>query len=161
MKHLSWIIIALVLCGCISVNLPNAGGHKANAIWLEAPRSPFEEIKSDTADRAWLSSKNGNTISFLSDCNNPVDPPLQQIESDSLNVLANLKIISSKNINYSGREALETTAAGQVDGVNVKMKLLTNKKNNCSYSLIYGGVTEKFDSELKFFDNFIKGFKAP
>lgn len=165
MKNHSMFFILLIflssLMACVSVNLPTASGQKASDVVLAIPPKPFAEIKSKNADRAWLSEKFGNTISYISDCNNPVDPPVQQIESETLAVLNDLKIHSSKVVSYNLREASDTLAQGEVDGVKVKMRLVTFKKNNCSYSLVYGGVVEKFDEEVKFFESFLKNFKAP
>jgi hypothetical protein len=152
---------AAVFSGCISVNLPSASGQKATSVTLQPPANPYSEIKGKNTDQTWLSSKTGNTISYISDCNNPSDPSLQQIESETLNVLGNLKIISSETPIYNGRIALQTVAQGEVDGVPVKMRMMTVKKNGCNYSLIYAGVSEKFAAEIQQFDGFLKGFKAP
>ena len=164
MKYLKIIALPLFylyLSSCVSVNLPSSSGTKSVAIELKAPAKPFIPIDNKGADKAWISQKNGNTISYLSDCGSPLDPPLQQIESDTLNFLENLKILSSETKTFNGRESLETTAQGNVDGVAVKMRVLTFKKNNCSYSLVYGGVKDKFSIELGDFDHFLQGFKAP
>ncbi len=156
-----WSIFFAFLQGCVSVNLPKQTGHKAEKVSYREPASPFSEIKSENADQAWISEKKGNTISYLSDCNNPVDPPLTQIESETLAVLNDLKILNTERINFNSRQALQTLAQGEIDGVVVRMKLVTFKKNNCSYSLVYGGLKKNFDSELPHFDSFLKGFKAP
>ena len=155
------LVLYFTLSSCVSVSLPNSSGWKSTAVELQAPSKPFELMDNKNADKAWISQKNGNTISYLSDCGSPLDPPLQQIESDTLNFLENLKIISSESRVFNGRESLETWAQGNIDGVAVKMRVLTFKKNNCSYSLVYGGVKDKFNSELGAFDQFLKGFKAP
>ncbi len=164
MKHpkaLFLLLLYFLLNGCVSVNLPSSSGWKAPTVEFKAPPKPFVPMENKNADKAWISEKNGNTISYLSECGSPVDPPLQQIEADTLNFLENLKIISSDSKTFNGRESLETLAQGNVDGVPVKMRVLTFKKNNCSYSLVYGGVKDKFNSEVSYFEQFLKGFKAP
>ncbi|MGZ3798128.1 MAG: hypothetical protein ACXVB1_17280, partial [Pseudobdellovibrionaceae bacterium] len=108
-----------------------------------------------------LSAKTGNTISFLSDCNGNVDPTLEQLENESLAVLDKLKILETKNFNFNGREGLRTQAQGEVDGVPVQTELIVFKKNNCNYTLSYGGVLKSFSLEKKYFDIFIESFKAP
>jgi hypothetical protein len=161
MKIIFWLFMITLFHGCVSVNLPKSSGVKAEKVAYRAPASPFSEINSENADQAWISEKKGNTISYLSDCNNPVDPPLAQIEAETLAVLSDLKILNTERINFNSREALQTLAQGQVDGVVVRMKLVTFKKNSCSYTLVYGGLKRNFDSEMGHFDNFIKGFRAP
>jgi hypothetical protein len=161
MKYFSQLLIFTFFFGCVSVNLPKQTGHKAEQVDLHVPAKPFSEMNSQNADRAWISDKTGNTISYLSDCDNPSDPTLQQLESETLGVLNEMKVLFTQNINFNSREAIDTLAEGLVDGVAVRMKLITFKKNNCSYSLVYGGLKEKFDAEIKYFNDFIKGFKAP
>lgn len=158
----------LIFCGlvlftgaCVSVKIPTGSGTPAKDIKFDKPASPYEEIKVISGDRAWLSSKTGNTISFLSDCNGSSDPTLQQLESEPLGVLDKLKIIETKTITYNGREALNTEAQGEVDGVAVKTTLLVFKKNNCNYTLSYGGLLKNFENEKKHFQTFAENFKAP
>ncbi len=160
-NSLSLSLFTLLLASCVSVNLPSTSGHKAEKVSYLEPSDPFSEITAKDSDQAWISAENGNTISYISDCNNPVDPPLSQLENEILGVLNNQKTISSNQINFNSREALQTVAQGIVDGVLVKMKLVTFKKNNCSYSLVYGGVESKFDLEVQHFEKFLKEFKAP
>lgn len=90
-----------------------------------------------------------------------MDLPLAQLEAEGLAVLSNLKIVSTQDGEFNGRQSLESTAQGEVDGVLVKMSLVTFKKNGCNYSLSYGGVATRFEEETLYFRNFLKGFKAP
>jgi hypothetical protein len=133
----------------------------AKDVQFQVPEKPFQEIKVLTADKAWLSAETGNTISFLSECNGNVDPTLEQLQNESLTVLDKLKILQAKNLEFNGREALRTEAQGEVDGVPVKMELLIFKKNNCNYTLSFGGVLKRFNTEKKYFDKFTESFKAP
>jgi hypothetical protein len=146
---------------CVSVKLPSGAGTPAKDVKFLAPEKPYQEIKVLTGDKAWLSGKTGNTISFLSDCHGTVDPTPQQLESESLAVLDKLKILQTKTFDFNGREALLTQAQGEVDGVPVKTELIVFKKNNCNYTLSYGGVFKSFDAEKKYFDSFAESFKAP
>lgn len=161
MGPLRIIFIMLFFSSCVSVNLPTSRGQKASQVIYRKPNAPFSDIRSNNADQAWLSSVTGNTISFISECNNPADPPLHQIESETLSVMTDLKVLSSQNINFNSREGLHTVAEGQVDGIPVKMKLLSFKKNSCNYSLIFGGLREKLDAEDSYFNDFLQEFKAP
>ncbi len=157
------ILIGLMFCmgACVSVKLPSSTGTPAKDVEYNSPKKPFHEIKVLAGDKAWLSSKTGNTISFLSDCNGTVDPSLQQLQSESLVVLDKLKILQTKNFDFNGREALLTQAQGEVDGIPVKTELIVFKKNNCNYTLSFGGILNNFDDEKKYFDSFSESFKAP
>ncbi|MNT62031.1 hypothetical protein D3C72_1997190 [compost metagenome] len=70
-------------------------------------------------------------------------------------------MLSSEVTQFNGREAQRTIATGDIDGVPVKLSLMIFKKNNCNYTLSYGGVAKEFVREDRYFDEFLKSFKAP
>jgi len=161
LSHLVLLALSMALGACVSVNIPTTSGSPAKDVQFADPAEPFKDIKVKTADKAWLSARTGNTISFLSDCNAAVDPTLRQLENESLTVIDKLVIQTSKQVEFNGREALSTIAHGEVDGVAVKTQLLVFKKNNCNYTLSYGGLSKNFETENKYFQQFTESFKAP
>lgn len=161
LRNIIFCSALLLLGACVSVKIQTGTGTPAKDVNYKKPEAPYEIIKVTSADHAWLSSKTGNTISFISDCHGTADPTLQQLEGEPLAVLDKLKIITTKNINYNGRDALRTVAQGEVDGVPVQTELVVFKKNNCNYTLSYGGLTKHFDEETKYFEKFLESFKAP
>jgi hypothetical protein len=160
-RHLKIIIMSMFISGCVSVQLSGSKGTPAKNVQFEAPGDPFKSIKAPNSDKTWLSEKTGNTISFLSECGNTSDPGLGQIESESLGVLNNLNIEKAEVTQFNGREARQTVATGEIDGVAVRLALLIFKKNNCNYTISYGGVAKEFTKEERYFNNFTKMFKAP
>lgn len=160
LRYLIFIWLMLTMGACVSVKIPTGTGTPAKDVKYSDPAAPFKEIKITSGDKAWLSNKTGNTISFISDCNGSADPSLQQIEGESLVVLDKLKILTTQNFDFNGRDALRTLAQGEVDGVSVKTELIVFKKNGCNFTLSYGGVAKTFESEKTFFDKFVESFKA-
>lgn len=154
------MLFSACVLSCVSVKIPSASGTPAKDVKYDNPAAPYSEIKVNTADKAWLSSSTGNTISFLSECNSSEDPSLEELANDNLGVLDNLKILKSDKGEFNGREALFTIAQGDVDGVLVGTRLVIFKKNGCNYTLSYGGVWKTFESERKVFDGFVSSFKA-
>jgi hypothetical protein len=151
----------LSMSGCVSVELPNSKTTSAKDVQWKAPGSPFKEIKATNADKTWLSSRTGNTISFLSECGNAADPSLQSLESESLSALGKFTPISSRIYDFNGRAARNSVSSGEVDGVPVQLELLVFKKNGCNYTLSYGGVMKQYEAEHKIFEDFKQNFKAP
>jgi len=152
--------MGLLLSSCVSVQLPNGKTTSAKDVQYKEPEEPFDSIKAVNADKTWQSKKTGNTISYLSDCGGS-DPSLQSIEADSLSALNNMKIVSTENLIYNGREARQSISTGDIDGVPVQLALMIFKKNGCNYTLSYGGIQKQFKSELKFYETFKAEFKAP
>lgn len=157
----TFLILILLLSGCVSVKIGGAKGVPATGISLEAPAAPFKEIKSSSADRAWLSDKTGNTISYFSDCGGANDPSLSTLESDALAALNDYKVSQTQELTFNERAAQQTTAQGQVDGVDVQLMVVVFKRNSCNFTISYGGVKKNFDKESGAFQKFLRKFKAP
>lgn len=153
-------IALLSLSSCISIGV-SKDPIPAKNIEFKAPESPFVEQKSKTGDKVWISKKSGNTISYLSDCSPSSDLSIDNLENETLSGIEKLEIISTKELNYNQRLAKETIASGLVDGVKIKIQVITLKKNSCNYNLIYAGKTSSFASEESAFANFKESFKAP
>lgn len=161
MNHLLVIAILFLFSSCVTVDLPSSKLKSAENVNFVGPEAPFESSNTSTSDQLWISKRTGNSISYLSECQSNQELALEQIENDALSTLQELKILDSQKIDYNNREALKTTALGKVDGVLVMMRILTLKKNNCSYTLVYGGIKKNFETEINQFETFLKGFKAP
>ncbi len=154
------VFAALLLSGCVTVDVGSSKSEPAKNVAYLPPPLPFQNSASKSSDKLWI-SPTGNTISYLSDCGGSQEPTLEQLENEALGSLIDLKILKTEKVDYNNRAALKTVAEGKVDGVEVKMNLVTLKKNNCNYTLVYGGISKNFDKELPSFQKFVESFKAP
>lgn len=155
-----FLLYALFLNSCITIGV-SKDPQPAKNLDYKNPASPFADLKTKTGDKAWISKKTNNVISYISDCSPNNDPSLDSLEQDALSGLDKLEIKTREEIPYNQRTARNTIGEGNIDGVKVKLNVLSFKKNNCSYSLIYGGGAEKFDSEINEFKQFTENFRAP
>jgi len=155
------VFAALLVSGCVTVDVGSSKSEPAKNVSYDDPQNPFEKSKTKTSDHLWLSHRTGNSISYLSDCGATQEPTLEQLESEALSSLSELKVLNTQKIQYNHREALKTMVEGRVDGVPVKMNLVTLKKNNCNYTLVYGAVSKNFETEISHFEKFVGSFKAP
>ena len=169
MGHLFKLGIALVTAGylfaagCVSIDNPLAAPipKKATDLFFTVPAHEFKEIKNNTVDRAWQDTKNGNTIAYLSECNAKTESSLKGMEAENLAALTNVEITDSKEYIFNEREALMTTVNGQVDGVDIKLRLVIFKKNGCNFTLSFVGRKKFFGQGEKIFKSFVEDFKAP
>lgn len=159
-QFLLCLFCLLFLNSCITI-----GGSKApqpaRNLEFKAPQIPFRDLDSKTGDQAWISSKTNNVISYYSDCTPTQDPSLDQLEQEALASLEKVEIKQRDEFTYNQRVARNSVAEGLVDGVKVKLNVISFKKNSCSYNIIYGGLAERFDSESAVFNLFIQNFRAP
>ena len=160
-RSLIAIFLLAVTTTCVTVKLTPDGGKRAEGVKLNEPNSPFTKESRDEVDAAWKNTQNGNVISYLSDCQDPTDPPLSQITTGVLTGLSDLSILSEKSVNIQGREGRRVHASGKVDGVPTEIDLLAFKRNHCIYLLSYVGVQQYFAVDQQAFERFIREFRAP
>ena len=167
MRHLRifYPLFSLILCAgmisCVSVDIKPKAPKKSKVYKYAEPKKPFAEMDSDQADHAWQNPKTGNTIAVLTECSETRDPSLVSIEGDTINALTNPNKLKSDSIQFADRGGLRTLVEGQVDGVNVKMDVVTFKKNSCSYTLSYIGRSKNFEKDQSSFEDFLKGYQVP
>jgi len=98
-------LIMIVFPGCVNVSL---GGHErkqASGVNYSVPKGPFVKDSRSDVDAAWINPKNGNLISFLSDCQDETDPSLTSIVDGTVNGLSELKVESNSSPTVQDREA--------------------------------------------------------
>ena len=148
--------------GCVTVNLGGAkGGKRAAGVVFVPPPAPFEKEARDDVDAAWKNSRNGNVISYLSDCKDPSDPGLDTITSGVLSGLNDLRYDSQKDLTFQGRGARRSVASGRVDGVPTRIDLLVFKRNQCIYIIDLIGVEANVAQNASDFEHFLSEFRAP
>jgi len=155
------VIASIGLNSCVSVGISGGKISRAKAVQARPPGFPFQDAEGDTLDHIWKNPRNGNSISYLSECTDTADPDLETVQQGILRSVQKLQVVSSETIEFNDREALHTHARGKVDGVSTDMELLIFKKNGCIYTLNYVGVSRHFESNQKNFAEFLKTFKAP
>lgn len=156
------ILFALyaLFVSCVSIDL-NKKEVKSQGVVYTAPSAPFRELGESKADKTWTHTSNGNSISFLSGCDDPADPSNERLQKEILTGIQDVKVEESNTISFNNREALQTKLFGKVDGVQIFIHILTFKKNNCNYTLSYTGRDKTYAQNQKDFVAFMGSFKAP
>lgn len=148
------------LCACVSVKLPSTNSARATEYDFEEPKSPFKKLKTENADHAWQSELTGNTIAVLTECNSRSNRSLQSLESESINAVNNPKIMETVSIDFNERQALQSTVEGSVDGVPVRLYILSFQKNSCNFTLTLMGRSSSTSKETSAFENFKREFRV-
>lgn len=161
MKSSLLCIMMLSMGGCVSVQLGGSKSIRAKGITYTKPDSRFEKASADNVDEIWRNPRNGNAISYLSECGDSSDPSLISVEQGVLSGLYPYTYESQKDIMFENRAARRVSVKGVVDGVPSLVDLLIFKRNNCLYILSYVGLEQHHQEDLKVFDRFTQGFHAP
>lgn len=152
---------ATTLTACISVNIGPKGPEKSKNVVALAPPAPYQALKGARADGAWQNPQDGNSISYLSTCNEQSDPSLEAATEELISAFGSTKTLSQKKLEFDGRDALDTEAEARVEGVPTKIRALVYKKNGCLYTLSLIGVSKSFGKGIPAFESFVRGFQAP
>jgi hypothetical protein len=153
--------VAISVCSCVSVNIGGFKSEKSKEIKFNEPARPFRQIKSAVQDRTWRNDSNGNSISFLSECNDPNDPNLEQITDGIVAEIDEAQKIERSSVEFNQRPALHSIIDGNVDGIATRFELMVTKKNGCIYVLTYAAVSKDFAVNQKDYVSFVKGFVVP
>lgn len=151
----------LIVSGCVSIDINKNTVKRAENVEYKDPAGSFEEFSSETLDKGWRNTENGNAISFVSDCENPSDPSLDSIESGVLSGLTDVNHVLEKREMYNGRAAKHSVVTGKVDGIPSQIELMVFKKNNCIFVLSYVALVNTYEANKGNFQKFLEGFKAP
>lgn len=150
----------LVLCSCVSIDIGSSKPVPSKDITFATPAAVFKETDVPHVDKAWRNNKNGNSISFFSDCSDKSDPSLDSLQTGILQGVQDLRFEKHEEVDYNGRAALHSVVDGKVDGVATKLEFMVFKKNSCIFILNYVGVKARFAENEKDFAQFMKGFKV-
>jgi len=158
---LIWLFVSALVAACVSVSFGSHETKRATGVNYSEPSSPFAREDRSDVDGAWKNSRNGNLISFITDCHDESDPPLETIVSGAMNGLSDLKYEKREAPMIQGREGRRVLASGKVDGVPSQIDLVAFKRDNCIYILSYVGVQSAFAADHAQFDHFLERFHAP
>lgn len=161
MKAALCCILILMLGGCVSIDLGPKHPEHAAGVKFTPPPPPFIKAEGTNVDSIWRNPKNGNAISFLSDCGDTSDPSLKSIEQGVLSGLYPYTYTTQRDIYYEGRAGRRIQVQGTVDGVPSLVDLLIFKRNNCIYILTYVGLEQHHPSDQIRYEEFIERFHAP
>ncbi|OFZ20290.1 MAG: hypothetical protein A2Z20_12805 [Bdellovibrionales bacterium RBG_16_40_8] len=145
----------------MSLNFKPSPAQKSSVVKFHSPNPGYAEVSSASLDKLWQNKKTGCSISYLSDCNNPTDPSLQNIFKGITSEIESVSVISSSFIEYNYREALRSIVEGRIDGVSTRFELVIFKKNSCTYILTYAATTNAFSNEKPIFNHFVEMFRVP
>lgn len=155
-------ILIFFNAACVSVSLPKDNNRNTNPnVSYTEPKAPFSKHLSPGVDAAWKNDNTGSIISYLSDCSTTYDPTLEAATDEVVQGILEQKVLKQNKISYQGREALQTQLRGRVDGVDSSIDITVFKKNGCLYILNLVASPLAIEGDRSFFENFLKGFRAP
>jgi hypothetical protein len=147
MKFFSTILFFLTISSCSfftanETNTYNKSSNIQNSLTNNLPAN-WEMINKNSSDFA-ISNKISHSVFILnSACRKYEAGNLNSLTTAMLSGIDIIKTIENKTISYQGRDAIDLTVLGKVDGVERYFHILTTQKNNCIYDLVLISTSEK------------------
>lgn len=111
---------------------------------LESPGDGWQRLDMEQANVAWLNRDLGAALLVNSHCQGVEDAPLEVLTRHLLMGLTDVETVAERRLELSGREALETTVEGKLDGVRRRLQLLVLKKDGCVYDVVLDASPDGF-----------------
>lgn len=154
------LFLSLSFSACVSIDM-QPETQSAEDLNFKSPGGSFKERDAENLDAYFVDDKTGNSISLKSSCYDPADPSIENLEMAAFGGMTIVKEISKTQVQYSGREALDTKKLVKIDGVPVIVEMRIFKKNNCNYLIGHVGVEKNFDKTAKNFSQFLNNLRTP
>ena len=131
------LLILLIVAGCSWLvptpkKTPNAKGYGYR---LNYKSADWTEVKQKQSDFVFQ-NKDGSTLVINSFCGAFQDESLKHLAEKTFNGLESVKNKVEKDLMISNREAHMIEAIGGLDGVNVNIKVINMRRNNCYYDFL-------------------------
>jgi hypothetical protein len=154
----SLALTGLFTISCIQVPLGNTATESYKKIKLKAPKN-FTPVKASGSDQAWIKSKNGNIISYRTECPSQVrsvEAHFNNISSDFLNS----EVLSIDRFQFNNRTALRYKFTGDLESIKTSYDLVGFKKYGCLFIIAHNGRDGALSETSKDFEQFLEDFKV-
>ena len=163
LRYASILVIFLCLwhsVSCVSVSLPSSESTKASGVQHAKLSSDFQQFFPEHVDAAWKNNKNGNSISYYSECDSKESASFKNIQKGLIRSVQSAKVEREMNIRLAGETGLRSIVSGNVDSKTSLVDLIIFSKEKCIFILTYVGRKESFLENQKEFEKFYTSFEV-
>ena len=158
-------LTTLFLCimhsvSCVSVSLPTTSNEKASGVQHAKLSSDFQQFFPEHVDAAWKNQKNGNSISYYSECNSKEPASFKNIQKGLVRSVQSAQVERELNIRIAGETGLRSIVSGRVDSKISLVDLIIFSKEKCIFILTYVARKESFLQNQKDFEQFYQSFEV-
>lgn len=151
---LSFAMLSCAFLGGSNVDL------KSKEYSLNFNRPDWLEIDPDTSDKAFRNTKTGSVIVLNTTCKKYDSTSLEHLAQKLLAGISNVEVLDQGSAIYFDREGHHMVISGAIDGVPIKMKTITIRKNRCIYDLsLISNNDKSFESDINALDEVINSME--
>ncbi len=153
------LIIAspFLMVSCVSSILKEKAPTFSKEILFKEPQSGFSKINLSVYP-AWKSSKTGNVISVVSDCNENGVASLAGLHLLITSSIEDAKTVKQDQLTFKDKPALLFVTEGYLDGQPIAIRSISFKRKDCGYVSSLSGKPSSLESDLTTFNSFNESF---
>ena len=152
------LFVPIFYVSCVSSILKDAPPTFSSEIKVTDPVAPFVKTKTSVFP-SWKSSKSGNVISVVSDCDPNSNLTLQKLHQLVEDSLYNLAVLKEETQTFQGRPSFYKRVSGELDGRPIEVISISFKRKACGYVSSLSGKKETLEQDLKNFETFNNGLR--
>lgn len=137
-KFMRLLPLLIMLSGCSIFFGSSPGPKSAKKTEYQVNFTSKEwKIKEDNqSDYVYENIRDGRILLSNSFCKEFQDQPLEILASRTFRTVKNFKSFKNEYITLQEREAFRLEGQGQVDGVDVILRLVNTRRNNCYFDFV-------------------------
>jgi hypothetical protein len=147
------VLLPFLFVSCISNLLKEKAPTFSKEVKVKEPAAPFES-QSTSVYPSWKSSKTGNVIAIISDCDQNSTISLQQMHlllEDSLN---EIKVAKEETTEINSKPAYFKSITGLLDGFAIEIRSFSFKRKSCTYLSSLSGKKDNLEQDMEAFKQF-------
>lgn len=151
-------LFPVLFTACVSSILRGSPPSFSKEIKVQAPGGSFL-ASGNSIYPSWKSSKSGNVISIISDCDPNSSATLNSLHYMVEDALSNVKTVKEENTNFQGKPAVSKKVIADLDGHAIELQSLSFKRKSCGYVSTLSGKADTLEQDLQAFIQFNSGLK--
>lgn len=146
-----------LMVSCVSSLLKEKAPTFSKDIQFKDPQAGFVKVNLSVYP-AWKSSKTGNVISVISDCNENDVASLSSLHYLITSSIEEAKTTKQEPLTFKDKPALLYMTEGKLDGQDITIRSLSFKRKSCGYVSSLSGKPATIESDLNTFHSFNESF---
>ena len=147
------VLLPFLFVSCISNILKEKAPTFSKEVKLTAPTKPFES-QSTSVYPSWKSSKTGNVIAIVSECEQSATTTLQQMHILLEDSLSEVKLVKEEAVNIHDKPAFYKAVTGVIDGFAIEIRSFSFKRKSCTYLSSLSGKKDNLEADMDAFKQF-------
>lgn len=152
------ILFPILFTACVSSMLQGSPPTFSSEIRIADPKAPFT-LNRTSVFPSWKSSKSGNVITVISDCDPSSTVSLSGLHRMVEDSVSNLEVVKEENTMFQNKPAVFKVVRGEIDGHNIELESISFRRKSCGYVSTLSGKVGSLQQDEPEFNRFNSGFK--